>query len=158
MQNFATKSIAELKKTCASCAAHVGGSSVSFVRLVCAPAAAIAQIFKILHAKSRVFRPQLCALSVPNVRARRKRSALTHSKGFRRRAMHSCAFRNHFAGARRVLRAKTAPKLVETFAIRPKITVSECKGFDLISPTGMSSSAPEVFKGVFTLHPRPFQC
>ena len=96
------------------------------MRLVCAPAAAIAQIFKILHAKSRVFRPQI-TLSVPNVRARRKRSALTHSKGFRCSAMHSCAFRDALAGAGRVLRAKPAPKLVEHLAIQPKITGSECK-------------------------------
>ena len=97
------------------------------MRLVCAPAAAIAQILKILYAKSHVFRPQICALSVPNVRARRKRSALTHSKGFQRRAMHSCAFRDAFLGAGRVLRAKPAPKLVEHLAIQPKITGSECK-------------------------------
>ena len=83
-------------------------------------------IFKILHAKLRVFRPQICALSAPNVRARRKRSALAHSKGFRRRAMHSCAFRDALAGAVRVLRAKLAPKLAEHLAIQPKITGSEC--------------------------------
>ena len=97
------------------------------MRLVCASAAAIVQILKISRAKSRVFRPQICAFSVPHVRARRKRSALTHSKDFRRRAMHSCAFGDAFAGVGRVWRAKTAPKLIQIFAIQPKLTVSDCK-------------------------------
>ena len=68
-----------------------------------------------------------CAFSVPHVRARRKRSALTHSKGFRRLAMHSCAFGDAFAGVGCVPRAETAPKIVEHFAIQPKLTVFECK-------------------------------
>jgi len=79
------------------------------------PAAAL--ICKVLHAKSREFRPQNRASSVPNVRATRKRSALTHSRSFPRRVMLSCAFEDVLAADGRVLRAKTAPKFVENFAI-----------------------------------------
>ena len=43
---------------------------------------ATALICKVMHAESREFRPQNCAISVPNVRAGRKRSAQTHSKCF----------------------------------------------------------------------------
>ena len=58
-----------------------------------------------------------CAVLVPNVRATRKRSALTHSRSFQRRAMLSCAFEDVFAADGRVLRAKAGPKFVENFAI-----------------------------------------
>ena len=85
-----------------------------------AVAAAGAQKFKNLHAKSREFRPQNCAISVPTVRAGRKKCAQTHSKGFKSHATHCCASGQGFAGAGRVSRAKIALKLIETLAILTK--------------------------------------
>ena len=117
MQNSAAKRIAELRETFASCAVCMVRPSVLLVRLVRASVAAVALNFKILHAKLRAIQLQNCAISVPKVRAGRKRSAQTHSKGVCRRAMHSCAFRIAFAGAGRVSRAKIAPKFGDTFAI-----------------------------------------
>ena len=90
---------------------------MSFVCLVRASVAALLLIFKILHAKSREFRTQNCAISAPTVRAGRKKCAQTLSKGFKGRAAHSCASGQGFAAAGRVLRAKIAPKLIETLAI-----------------------------------------
>ena len=55
MQNFAAKSIAGVKKTYTDCAACVARSPVSFVRFVRVSVAAIARIFKMLHAKLREF-------------------------------------------------------------------------------------------------------
>ena len=79
--------------------------------------AAIVLIFEILNAKSREFRSQNDAISAPKVRAKRKNRAQTQSKGIRCRVMHSCAFIEAFASAGRVSRGKTAPKIIESFAI-----------------------------------------
>ena len=87
---------------CASCARSV---------------AAIALIFKILHAKSREFRPQNCAISVLNVRKACKKSAQKQAGCLLRRVAHILTFCEVFASAGRVLRAKSAPKLIENFGI-----------------------------------------
>ena len=60
---------------------------------------------------------EICAISVPDVRARRKKSAHIHSKHVCRDFMNSCAFREALAGAGRVLRTKNAPRFIETSAI-----------------------------------------
>ena len=111
-----SQGIAELRKICAYCTECVGQSWVSLLHFVRASVAAIVPIFKILHAKSRAFRPQICAIAAPNVRASHMKCAQTHSKHFRRHATLSSASREAFAGAGRVSRPKTAPKFIETSA------------------------------------------
>ena len=82
-----------------------------------ASVAAIVPIFKILHAKSRDFRPQNRTISVPTVRATFNLRAQNQPESFRRHSTPPCTLRQASAAAARVFCAKTAPKFIETFAI-----------------------------------------
>ena len=70
--------------------------------------AVMALISKFLHAKSRDFRPQNCAISAPNARSTRNKRAQNQIMHFMCRATLFCEFFTVFAGAGRVSRAKIA--------------------------------------------------
>ena len=80
-------------------------------------AAAGAQKFKNLHAKSREFRPQNCAILAPDAHTRRGRGAQNQCTCLAGRATPSCDFCTVSAGAGRVSRAKSAPNFIETSEI-----------------------------------------
>ena len=77
-----------------------------------AVAAAGAQKFKNLHAKSREFRAQNCAILAPDARTKRGRGAQKQCTSLAGRATPSCDFCTVSAGAGRVSRRKSAPSFI----------------------------------------------
>ena len=73
-----------------------------------------------LHAKSREFRPNNCAILAPNARTRRGRGSQKQCTCLAGRVTPSCDFRTVSASAARVSCAKSAPNFIETSAIPTK--------------------------------------